>query len=240
VVRNVAHRKAPSRLITQGLLYVLMIVAALVFIAPLLWMVSTAFKPAGQVLSYPPRWIPLTPTLANFSYILHGYAFGRWWINSILAALASTVLVLFVDSLAAYALARMRFIGSGLIYALILSMLLVPIQVAIIPLYLLFSSAAMLDTLPAVFLPTVANVTGIFILRQFFRTIPNDLEDAAKIDGANRLQFWYMILLPLSRPPSSLLSVAGTTFSGRWWRRILTARAPCRLAWRSSSAEPVG
>ncbi len=202
------------RRFSKALQYLALIMATLLFIAPLLWMVSTALKPEGEVYAYPPQWIPHAPTLANFASVLSRFAFGRWWLNSIAAALMSTLLVLLLDSLAAYALARMEFRGRGLIYAIILSMLMVPIQVTIVPLYLFFIDIGLIDTLPGVFLPTVANVTGIFILRQFFRTIPNDLEDAARIDGAGPLQFWWRILLPLSRP--AMASVAIITFISSW------------------------
>ncbi|MEJ2559851.1 MAG: carbohydrate ABC transporter permease [Anaerolineae bacterium] len=203
-----------TRRIARGILYLFLIVATVLSAAPLAWMISTAFKPESEVFSYPPRWLPHAPTLINFHHVLERFAFGRWWLNSIVAALASTLLVLIFDSLAAYAFARMRFRGSGLIYGLVLSMLMVPIQVTIIPLYLFFAQIGLLDTLPSIFLPTVANVTGIFILRQFFRTIPTDLEDAARIDGAGPLQFWWSILLPLSRP--ALSSVAIITFISSW------------------------
>jgi ABC-type glycerol-3-phosphate transport system permease component len=203
-----------TRRIARGILYLFLIVATVLSAAPLAWMVSTAFKPESEVFSYPPRWLPHAPTLMNFQHVLERFAFGHWWLNSIVAALASTLLVLIFDSLAAYAFARMRFRGSGLTYGLVLSMLMVPIQVTIIPLYLFFAQIGLLDTLPSIFLPTVANVTGIFILRQFFRTIPTDLEDAARIDGAGPLQFWWSILLPLSQP--ALASVAIITFISSW------------------------
>ncbi len=206
--------KSYPRYIVKALQYLALILATVLFIAPLLWMVSTAFKPEGEVYAYPPQWIPHAPTLANFANVLSRYAFGRWWLNSITAALVSTLLVLLLDSLAAYALARMEFRGRGLIYAIILSMLMVPIQVTIVPLYLLFVDIGLIDTLPGIFLPTAANVTGIFILRQFFRTIPKDLEDASRIDGAGPLQFWWRILLPLSRP--AMASVAIITFISSW------------------------
>ncbi len=203
-----------SRRLSRAILYLIMIVITVLMAAPLLWMVSTSFKPENEVYSYPPLWLPLAPTMANFPLVLSRFAFGRWWVNSIVAALAATVLVLLLDSLAAYAIARMEFRGRGLIYALVLSMLMVPIQVTIIPLYLGFAQTGMLDTLPAIFLPTAANVTGIFILVQFFRGIPVDLEDASRIDGASRFQFWWQILLPLARP--ALASVAIITFISSW------------------------
>jgi ABC-type glycerol-3-phosphate transport system permease component len=202
------------RTLRRGLHYVLLVGATLLALAPLLWMTSSAFKPEGEIMSYPPRWIPPSPTLQNFRYILANFAFGRWWLNSIIAAVVSTSLVLLLDSLAAYAFARLEFRGSQLLYGVILSMLMVPIQVTIVPLYLLFSSAHLVDTLAAVLLPTTGNVTGIFLLRQFFRSIPREFEEAARIDGATHLQIWRLIMLPLSRP--ALMSVAIITFISSW------------------------
>jgi ABC-type glycerol-3-phosphate transport system permease component len=203
-----------TRRISRILQYLAMVVVIVIFVAPLLWMLSTALKPEGQVFAYPPRWIPQTFTSENFRSVLNRFAFARWWLNSIVAALASNIVVLTFDSLAAYGLARMRFVGRTVIYAIILSMLMVPIQVTVVPLYLLFVQVGLIDTLPAIFLPTTGNVTGIFILHQFFRTIPRDLEDAARIDGASPLQFWWRILIPLSRP--ALASVSIITFISSW------------------------
>jgi ABC-type glycerol-3-phosphate transport system permease component len=202
------------RFLTRSLQYLLLVIVVVMMASPLAWMVSTALKPEGQVFAYPPRWIPQTTTLENFRSVLDRFSFGRWWLNSIIAALASNIMVLTFDSLAAYALARMRFGGRTVIYGAILSMLMAPIQVTVVPLYLAFAQVHMIDTLPAIFLPTVGNVTGIFILHQFFRTIPRDLEDAARIDGASAFQFWYRVLIPLSRP--ALASVSIITFISSW------------------------
>ena len=207
-------RQPPSRMLRRVLLYGLLIGTTLLAIAPLLWMTSTAFKPEGEIQQYPPHWVPQTPTLENFQYVLTKFAFGRWGLNSILAALISTALVLLLDSLAAYAFARLEFRGSQLLYAVVLSMLMVPIQVTIVPLYLEFAAMRLVDTLAAVLLPTTANVTGIFILRQFFRNIPREFEEAATIDGATPFQIWWRIMLPLSRP--ALMSVAIITFISSW------------------------
>jgi ABC-type glycerol-3-phosphate transport system permease component len=202
------------RTLRRGLLYMLLVGATLLALASLLWMTSSAFKPEGEIMSYLPCWIPPSPTLQNFRYILANFAFGRWWLNSIIAAVVSTSLVLVLDSLAAYAFARLEFRGSQLLYGVILSMLMVPIQVTIVPLYLLFSSVHLVDTLAAILLPTTGNVTGIFLLRQFFRSVPREFEEAARIDGASHLQIWRLIMLPLSRP--ALMSVAIITFISSW------------------------
>lgn len=198
----------------RAFLHLCLVVVALVALFPLFWMVSSALRPEGQILAYPPRWLPATWTLENFGYILGRFAFARWWLNSIVVAGVSTVLVLLLDSLAAYAFARLHFAGQRVLYLVVLSMLLVPIQVTIIPLYMLFAEVHLLDSLPAVLLPTTANVTGVFLLVQFFRSLPGELLDSARIDGASDLRIWWDIVLPLSRPVLS--SVAIITLVSSW------------------------
>ncbi len=203
-----------ARSLRRLVLYAVLAGVTLLVLAPLLWMTSSAFKPAGEIIAYPPRWIPQSPTLDNFRYVLSNFAFVRWVLNSVFAAVISTLLVLLLDSLAAYAFARLDFRGNRILYAVVLSMLMVPIQVTVVPLYLEFATVRLIDTLAAVLLPTTANVTGIFILTQFFRDIPRELEDAATIDGASYLQIWRHVMLPLSRP--ALMTVAIITFISSW------------------------
>ncbi len=187
------------------------VVAAL---APVVWMISTSLKPEGQILSFTPHWIPQTFTLENFQRVLAKYAFIRWMLNSIVVAVAATAIVVAIDAMAGYALARFTFPGRGLIYDTIISMLLVPIQVTVIPLFLIFAEAHMLDTFQALILPTTANVTGVFLMRQFFLGIPGELEEAARIDGAGDLQVFLLVVLPLSRP--AMAAVAALTFVSSW------------------------
>lgn len=198
----------------RAVLHLCLAAVTLAALFPLFWMVSSALRPEGQILAYPPRWLPTTWTLENFGYILGRFAFAHWWLNSIVVAGVSTVLVLLLDSLAAYAFARLHFAGQRVLYLVVLSMLLVPIQVTIIPLYLLFAEIHLLDSLPAVLLPTTANVTGVFLLVQFFRSLPGELLDSARIDGASDLRIWWHIVLPLSRPVLS--SVAIITLVSSW------------------------
>jgi ABC-type glycerol-3-phosphate transport system permease component len=208
-----------------ALLYALEIAAVAVAVAPILWMVSTSLKPEGQILSAVPHWIPQTWTLDNFRQVLVKYAFVRWMANSVIVAVAATAIAVVVDAMAGYALARFVFPGSGLIYGAIISMLLVPIQVTVIPLFVLFAEWRMLDTYPALILPTTANVTGVFLMRQFFLSIPAELEEAARIDGAGDIAVFARVILPLSRP--SMAAVAALTFVSSWnnflWPLIATS-----------------
>jgi ABC-type glycerol-3-phosphate transport system permease component len=207
------------------LLYAAEIAAVVVALAPIVWMISTSLKPEGQILSATPHWIPETWTLENFRAVLAKYAFLRWTANSVVVAVAATAVVVALDAMAGYALARFAFPGSGVIYTVIISMLLVPIQVTVIPLFVLFAQWRMLDTFQALVLPTTANVTGVFLMRQFFLSIPAELEEAARMDGAGDFQIFSRVVLPLSRP--SMAAVAALTFVSSWnnflWPLIATS-----------------
>lgn len=208
-----------------SVLYAAEIAAVVLALAPIVWMVSTSLKPEGQILSAVPHWIPQTWTLENFQQVLAKYAFIRWTANSVVVAVVATAVVVVLDAMAGYALARFAFPGSGVIYSAIISMLLVPIQVTVIPLFVVFAEWRMLDTFQALILPTTANVTGVFLMRQFFLNIPAELEEAARIDGASDLQVFSRVVLPLSRP--SMAAVAALTFVSSWnnflWPLIATS-----------------
>lgn len=217
---RLARRRAAA-----AALYAVEIAAVLIALAPIVWMVSTSLKPEGQILSAVPHWIPETWTLENFRQVLAKYAFVRWTVNSVAVAVIATGIVVALDAMAGYALARFTFPGSGVIYGTIISMLLVPIQVTVIPLFVLFAEWRMLDTFQALILPTTSNVTGVFLMRQFFLNIPAELEEAARIDGAGDLQVFARVVLPLSRP--SMAAVAALTFVSSWnnflWPLIATS-----------------
>jgi len=196
------------------ILYLLMILAVLFSVLPLVWMVISAIKPESQIPTYPPRWIPSVVTFENFLSVISKHNFGRWMLNSIIVASIATLITIVIDAMAGYALARLDFGGRNFLFSLIVSMLLVPIPVTVIPLFLFFSKIHLLDTHIALILPTTANITGVFIMRQFFLGIPGELEDAARIDGCSPFKIWSQIVLPLSGP--SLSAVATLTFVSSW------------------------
>lgn len=214
---------------TQKILGRLIWYAGLIFIvvlilAPIGWMISTAFKPEAQIVTTELRWIPRTVTFENFEKVLANYPMLRWTFNSFIVAALATLLVLLLDALAGYALARMSFTGRNAIFMISLSMLFVPIQITVIPLFLLFSNMGLTDSYLALILPVGGNVTGIFLMRQFFLSIPTELEDAALVDGASVLRIWWSVVLPLARP--ALTAVAIVTFLSTWnsffWPLIVT------------------
>ncbi len=202
------------RVLVRAVLYLAVIATVMAAILPLIWMASTSLKPEGQILSYPPRWLPAAPTTENYTSVLRRFAFGRWTLNSVIVAATATGLVVLVDALAGYALARLRSRGSDLLFALIISMLLVPIQVTVIPLFLLFAEFRLLDTFTALILPVTSNITGVLLMRQFFLGFPPELEEAARIDGAAEARIWWSVVMPVSGP--ALAAVAALTFVSSW------------------------
>lgn len=204
--------------------YVLFAVVIVLALAPVVWMISTAFKPEREIISTELHWIPHQVTSEHFTAILQNYPMTQWLFNSLFTATAATLLVLVLDSLAGYAFARMRFRGRGILFMIVLSMLFVPIQITIIPLFIMFSRLSLTDTYWALILPVGANVTGVFLMRQFFLSIPGELEEAARVDGASALRIFWSVVLPLARP--ALTAVAILTFLSTWnsflWPLIVT------------------
>ena len=181
--------------------YILLALLVILMLAAHFWMISTSFKPETQIATIDVQWIPRTFTLENYQRVFDRFNILRWTLNSLIVSTGATLLVLILDSLAGYALARMEFVGRGVIFAVILSMLFVPMQITVVPLFLLFAKINLTDTYLALILPVGANVTGVFLMRQFFLSIPYQLEDAARVDGANTLRIWWSVVLPLARPP---------------------------------------
>jgi multiple sugar transport system permease protein len=193
-----------------ALSYAALVLLTLAFLAPLLWMLSTSLKPNFQTTQSPPQWIPQQFSSEGYSTVLTTSTQTpvlKWFLNSVLAATGHTLLVLVTASMAAYALARMNFRGRNLMFAVIVATLVIPQFVFIIGNYLIVDSFGWLDTILAVAVPGAANAFGVFFLRQFFLSLPGELEEAALIDGANRFQIFTRVILPLSKAPLATLAV---------------------------------
>jgi ABC-type glycerol-3-phosphate transport system permease component len=205
-------------------LYLLMALVLVLWMAPLVWMLSTSLKPEGQILSLIPRWIPKTVTLENYRDVLDKFRLVAWGVNSIVVAAGATLGGLVISIPAAYAFAKMRFRGQQWIFLLILSTILVPVHITIVPLFLGLAKLRLTDTYFSLIMPTMANGFGVFLLRQFFQGIPKELEEAAVLDGASRLGILLRVVLPLSRPP--IMAVAIFLFIQSWndfmWPLIVT------------------
>jgi len=194
--------------------YVILLLTGVIFLFPLLWSFISSIKPETQIVSYPPKWIPDVATLENYRHVLSEYPFMKWMFNSALTTVAGTVLVLLLSTMAAYAFGRLHFKGKNLIFTLIVAMLLIPMQAYIVPLFLLVSEMGLLNTYASIILAASANVTSVFILTSFFKRIPIELEEAARIDGCRDFGIFARIMLPLAKPAVSTVTIL--TFIANW------------------------
>jgi multiple sugar transport system permease protein len=194
--------------------HLVLIPIAVVMVIPLVWMLVTSLQTLDETRHYPPTIVPTSLEFRNYTDVLQQAPFARWFVNTLLVTIACVVGNLLFCSLAGYAFARIRFFGREVVFVLILATLMVPFQVIIIPTFLIVRTFHLIDTLGALILPNLAGAFGIFMLRQFFRTLPVELEEAARIDGASRLGVLFKIVLPLSGP--ALATLAVITFMWTW------------------------
>ncbi len=212
-----AARRQPERRLPRDLpRFILLCVLSLIFLAPMYWMVTTAFKPENDVIASPTQWFPLHPTLDNFREVLTSpdASILRWMWNSFFVAAVFTVLHVALCALTAYPLARMRFRFREAIFWIILGSMMVPGIVTLIPTYLMMLQFNWINSFHALIWPGIAGAFGVFLLRQFFMSLPKELEEAARLDGANSFQILYKIILPLSVP--ALVTLAVFAFMGSW------------------------
>lgn len=209
----------PARLLRsmlqQGAWHLVLGLGALTMVGPFIWMVSSSLKNEADVFLYPPEWIPLPPRWANYADLMNLMPFGLFTFNSMKIATLASVGTLLSSSLAAYAFARLKFPGRDALFFILLSALMIPGEVTLIPVYLIMRSLGWLNTqLPLIVPSFFGNAFGTFLMRQFFLTIPRDLEDAARIDGAGRFTIFWRIFLPLAQPALATLGLF--TFLSQW------------------------
>jgi len=211
----VAGTRGPSA-VRRTTFYGVLILLTLVFVSPLLFMLTTSFKTDVESVSATPTWIPKQPTVEGYRTMLETAQTPvlRWFLNSLLAATGQAILIVIVASMAAYALARMEFRGRRVLTGMILATLFIPPVSLLVPNYVIVSQLGWLDSLPAVIVPGAAGAFGVFFLRQFFISLPHELEEAALLDGANRFQIFYKVILPLSKP--ALATLALLSFLVNW------------------------
>jgi multiple sugar transport system permease protein len=209
-----AHRRAPaSRLIGRAILYLAVAFGAVMYAMPFVWMLSTSVKPSSQVYLVPPVWIPATFEWSNFVKPWQNLPFGAFYLNTLIYTLTSVFGQLLSSSLVAFAFARMRFRGRGVLFILILSTIMLPNQVTLVPLYLLFTKLGWINTLLPLIVPNFfGGAFNIFLLRQYMMTIPLELDDAARMDGAGWFQIYWRIVLPMARPALGVIAVLSFTF----------------------------
>ena len=208
----------PGRIITWTLLFI----GGVIMVTPLLYMLSTSLKTAGQI--YDLRLIPANPTLNNYIAVLSDGRFMRWFFNSTFIALCSTLSAVFFDSMVGYTLAKFQFRGRFLVFIAILSTLMIPTEMLVIPWYLMSAQLGWINTYWGIMFPGMITAFGVFLMKQFFESVPDDFLEAARIDGLNEFQIWWKVAMPLVTPAISALAIF--TFLGNWtaffWPLIVT------------------
>jgi multiple sugar transport system permease protein len=205
-------------------LHLLLLAGSVVMLVPFAWMLSTSLKEPGDVFIYPPQWIPQPVQWENYEETVTVMPFGRFYLNSAIQAVSVTVLQLLTASLAAFAFARLRFRGRDLLFMLYLATMMIPFPVTMIPNFVIMRYLNWIDTFRALILPPSFSAFSTFLLRQYFMSIPMEMDDAARVDGASSFRIWWQIILPLSGP--ALATLAIFTFLGQWnsflWPLIVT------------------
>src|SRR5438270_9733623 len=227
-------RLRPAHLVSHAIL----VLGAVAMLLPLVWMLSTSLKPADQLFTVPPTWIPSQPRWDTYVKAMSAGNFGRYAMNSLLLAVANMLSNVLLSALAGYAFARLRFPGRSLLFILVLATLMVPYQVTIIPLFVIVRHIPLfggndvfgqggigwINSYWGLIVPGAVGAFGIFLLRQFFQTLPLELEDAARIDGAGEFRIFWQIMLPLATP--ALATLAIFSFQSGWnaflWPLLIT------------------
>ncbi len=223
----------------KAVVYTLLAAGAVLFVAPFAWMVTASLQDVGDMFRWPPSWIPRNPTLKNYTRFLAAENIGLWLFNSTYIALAITFLQLFFNSLAAYTFAKRRFPGRDMLFLTFLGTIMIPGQVLLIPSYIILKQIPLfggndifgqgghgwLDSYWGLIAPGAVSTWGIFWMRQYMKGIPDDLIDAAKIDGASEFRIYWQVMLPLSKPAMAASAIG--TFTYAWndwfWPLIITS-----------------
>jgi multiple sugar transport system permease protein len=215
----VTLRFEPGRIVA----WTCLLLGGIVMILPFVYMLATSLKDNSEV--YELSLLPHHPTLDNYAVLFAKTAFPRWFASSLLTATATTLSVLFFDSLVGYTLAKFRFRGRGVVFVAILSTLMIPTEMLVIPWYIMAKTMGWLDTYWGIIFPGLMTGFGTFLMRQFFATVPDDLIAAARLDGLNEFQIWWQVALPLVTPALSALAIF--VFLGNWtaflWPLIVTS-----------------
>jgi multiple sugar transport system permease protein len=222
-----ASKKHRTRML-KLLAYLVLGFGAITTFLPFYWMVNTSLKSVAEIMRFPPTFIPEVFHFENYTVAFRLIPFGTFFKNSAFVSITVSVGQLFTCSLAGYAFARLRFPGKNLIFMLYLSTMMVPFAVVMIPLYILMKTFGWLDNLTALIVPALVSVFGTFLMRQFFSTIPKELEDAARIDGCSFFRLYWTILIPVATPALATLGIL--TFMNHWndfmWPLIVISQIP--------------
>lgn len=220
-----SHRKSLSHVLGRSWIHLVLIVSSVLMIIPFYWSVGTSFKLEQNVFVNPPQWWPDPATLQNYVSVVTKIRFYQYFVNSVFVAVVTTAGHVFFDTLAAYAFAKLTFPGRDRLFFILLLGLMVPFQVNLIPLYRIMATLNWTNTYLALIVPNLTSIFGIFMMRQFLLTIPNDLLDAARMDGCDEFGVFRRVVIPLAIPGIATLIIL--TFMGTWndflWPRIVTS-----------------
>ncbi|MEV5964155.1 carbohydrate ABC transporter permease [Kribbella sp. NPDC051952] len=195
-------------------IYLIAVLGLVAVAAPFLWMLLGSFKTQGELLRVPPTWWPDQPTTQNYGDLFSKASFPRYFLNSTIVALIVTAGNLAFCSMIGYALAKLRFQGRNVLFVLVLATLMIPGMVTFVPLFVLVTNAGLANSYPGLILPFLVSPFGVFLMRQFFLGLPDDLMDAGRVDGTSELGIFARIMLPLTRPALATLGIL--TFLGSW------------------------
>lgn len=211
-------------------MHAFLLIASAGMLIPLLWIIATAFKEQSEVFSLAPQWLPSTPTWSNFPEAWEAMPFARYYWNTIVVTFGLLSVQLVTITLAAYAFARMKFWGSNFLFMLLLAQLMITPQSTFIPNYLTISRWGLLDTRLAIMLPYMASAFGVFLLRQTFKRIPQELEDAAVLDGCGGLRFLWYVAIPVSLPTYLAFTLVSLTYHWNefFWPLLVTETSRSR------------
>lgn len=201
-----------TRFIGSSLLHIVIYALAFLTLAPFVWMVLTSVKDLSEIFVYPPKWLPSSIKYQNFLDAFDAAPFGQYYVNSIIVAVSVTIGQLITCSMAAFAFARLRFWGRDGLFYLFLGTMMIPYNVTMIPSFMVLYWFGWVDSYQALIVPGLASAFGTFLLRQFFMTIPKELEEAAYIDGASKTKVLWQVIIPLAKP--ALATLAVFTFMG--------------------------
>lgn len=207
-----AEQRRASR--ARWAMYAVLIIAMLLVVGPFLWMVLGSVKTQSELLQLPPTWLPENPTFANYSRLFERLNFPRFFFNSTVVAVAITAGNLVFCSMIGYALAKLDFVGKNKLFLLVMATLMVPQGVIIVPLFILMANLGLVNTHPGLILPFAAGAFGVFLMRQFMMGIPDELLEAARVDGASEWYMFWRIVMPLSGPALATLGIL--TFMSSW------------------------
>lgn len=207
-----------------SVLYVLLAVGGIFMILPFVWMISTSLKPPSEVMLMPPKWVPSKLTWSNYAKAWQMASFSQYLLNSVIVTVASTVGELITTILAAFAFSRLRFFGRDLLFTILLGTMMVPGEVLLIPNYVTLSQLGWIDRYEALIVPWLASMFAVFLLRQYFLSVPDQLYYAARIDGSGDFKYMANIMVPLAKP--ALMTIALFKAIGSWnaflWPLIVT------------------